>query len=229
MEPCLAGVRAHLADFVAGLHTDDQRHWDLRFDYVAHSSSENIFRMESLYTRNMGLCEALYGGKQGGRLFTSDPEELKRGLNQLSTGGDEAPLVALDCCLDFPWRPPGQCHRVVILMTDEPFEQGSAIAEQRAGLPQLVDKVQALRVMLFLVAPESEVFNQIGSIDRATYEAVARQGDGLAQIDFGRVLSGIGRSVSVSSLQQTKLPAVQRGLFGQAAWKTTAVRRWDGV
>ena len=37
MEPCLAGVRTHIADFATGLRAGQQTHWDVRFDFVAHA------------------------------------------------------------------------------------------------------------------------------------------------------------------------------------------------
>lgn len=221
MRPCIDGVRAHLADFMAGLKSNPQVTWDLRVDFVAHSASETqegaaVFQ-RSLY--NPMLIEALYSDRsQAARFFTTDVEEFRRGLQDVPVKGNEASLIALDSALDFPWRDARQCHRVVIFMTDEKFETGVCVTEQRAQLPALQKKIQQLRVMLYIVAPDSPGFTELAAVDRSEYEVVGGQGRGLADVDFRQVLNYIGKSVSVSTLQATATESATRGLFGQASW-----------
>ena len=224
MRPCIDGVRAHVADFVVGLKSNPQITWDLRFDFVAHSAGTRqdgvAFYQRSLF--NPVLIPALYGGgSQAARFFTADVEEFRRGLQEVNVMGDEASLIALDSCLDFPWRDATACHRAVIFMTDEKFETGVICDEQRAQLPALQKKIQSLKVMLFIVAPESAAYNELAAVDRSEYETVGRQNTGLADVNFREVLAYIGKSVSVSTLQGTKAEPVTRGLFGQASWSKT--------
>ncbi|MBN2584530.1 MAG: VWA domain-containing protein, partial [Planctomycetes bacterium] len=161
MQPCIQAVRRHIGDFVRGLHSDPQSTWDVRLDFVAHSASEDadatVFRQRSLH--NESVVGALYAGSQSARFFTTDVEQFSRGLNDVEVSGNEAPLVALDTCLDFPWRDAAECHRVVILMTDEPLESGVLVNDQLQMLPAVIDKIQKLRVMLFIVAPPSDGFS----------------------------------------------------------------------
>lgn len=225
MKPCIEGVRNHITDFVAGLKSDQQREWDLRLDFVSHYAGETsgggyAFYSRSLYNPNPALHEALY--EQGtGKFFTSEVEDFKRGLGEIDVGADEATLMALDSCLDFPWREAGECHRVVVLMTDEAIETGVAVEVQKARIDALIDKIQKLRIMLFLVAPNSEAFDALSAADKSEYEPVTAGGDGLATVDFKEILSYVGKSVSVGvNLQQgsAPTPSVQRGLFGQTGW-----------
>lgn len=221
MQPCFDAVRRHVEDFINGLQSNQQIRWDWRIDFVAHRAGESrggyVFNQRSLY--NDELLDSLYSLRsQRGRFFTTDVAEFRRGLAEISVSGDEAPLVALDSCLDFPWRATAACHRVVILMTDEAAETGVMLDKQREAIGGLIDKIQQLRVLLFIVAPESQIFEQLAQADKSEYEIVSETDDGLSQVDFQRLLTAIGKSVSVSSLQATTPAIVDRGLFGQASW-----------
>ena len=218
MQPCIEGVKSHIASFVDGLTSSGQQSWDLRLDYVAHSAGLGL-KMVSLHESD--VIESLYGagstgrGQQGARLFTSDVEEFKRGLNSVTTGADEASLPALDSCLDFPWRPSSECHRVVVFMTDEPTSGGQQAEKQTNRLPALMRKIMDLRVLLFLIGPECPVYEELSEVDKSEYEVI----DGLSSINFNNLLSGIGKSVSVSQTsQQTDEPVIERELYGQSSW-----------
>ena len=215
MEPYIEGVKSHIASFVDGLKGGGQQRWDLRLDYVAHWAGISL-HMESLHVSN--LVEALYQTSstvQNQQLFTDDIEEFKRGLSGVRTGANEASLTALDSCLDFPWRPTGECHRVVVFMTDEPTSGGDQAERQRSKLPALMQKIMDLRVMLFVVGPECPVYEELSEVDKSEYEVIA----GLSSINFDDLMSGIGKSVSVSQTsQQSAEPTVQRELYGQSSW-----------
>jgi len=218
MGPCIEGVKSHIASFVDGLKGGGQQRWDLRLDYVAHWAGPGL-HMESLYESN--LIEALYQSsatsqdRPSARLFTSDVEEFKMGLSAVKTGANEASLAALDSCLDFPWRPAGECHRVVVFMTDEPTSGGHQAEKQKSKLPALMQKIMDLRVMLFVVGSECPVYEELSEVDKSEYEVIA----GLSSINFDDLMSGIGKSVSVSqTAQQSTEPTVQRELYGQSSW-----------
>ncbi len=231
MKPCIDGVKTHISSFLEGLKTDRQRSWDVRFDFLAH----HTLLVEggvignchySLYHNESGnlALDVLYSSQQGqrGRFFTTDIDEFKRGLDKVEVIGDEGPFVALDSCLDFPWRKAGECHRVVIFMTDEPFETSSAPEVERQFLEELLQKIQDLKVLLFIVAPDSPAYEELAEVDKSEYEAVDGRSAGLADVDFRKLLSGIGKSVSVSTANQQKPTAekkVKRGLFGQTEWE----------
>jgi len=222
MQPCFRAMQQHVGNFIAGIAGNGQSTWDWRIDFVAHSAGNasvgSVHRMTSLSHNVMELVSNLYRPGQSGRFFTSNLEEFKTALGKIEVQGDEAPLLALDTCLDFPWRPAAGCHRVVILMTDEPAETGLDVDESRKNLPALIQKVQDLKVLLFIVAPESAIFDQLGQINKSEYEVVDATDDGMASVDFRQLMEALGKSVSVSTLQSTGEKAVQRGLFGQAKW-----------
>jgi hypothetical protein len=179
-------------------------------------------RSTSLRRDGMDLLAALYGQKPDpAAFFTTDPTEVRAGLNGVDVYGDEAMLVALDLCLDFPWRPRGGCHRVAVLLTDEPLEANADAKGQRRMVGPLIEKIHALGVMLFLVGPKSEGFEELAEADKSQYQQVAQTQDGLGSLDFARVLAHIGKSVSVSQLQERPDKPVKRALFGQDRWKAT--------
>jgi len=224
MRPCFDALRRHLADFVDGLSANGQFAWDLRFGLIAHAASEtpdgsHVFSHITLSGED--AFDLLYGSSAANdpsKMFTSEPAVVAASLDRLSAKGDEATLVAIDFCLDMPWRDDPVCHRAVIVLTDEPIETGVMVGEQVATLSGMIQKIQALGVLLFVVGPESAAFNTLAEADRSEYEVVDENSDGLARVDFGELLSQIGKSVSASRYGGQVAPKVTRGLFGQAEW-----------
>jgi len=228
MKPCIDGVKAHITSFLEGLKSDQQRTWDVRFDFVAHNTVTGEggaigHRHFSLYQNESGndALTGVYQGSGNGRFFTSDIDEFKRGLDKVEVLGDEGPLIALDTCLDFPWRKADECHRVVIFMTDEPFETSSKPEMEKPFLEELLQKTADLKILLFIVAPESSVYEKLSEVDKSEYEVVESHSAGLADVDFRKLLSGIGKSVSVSTANQQGTPVekeIKKGVFGQTGW-----------
>jgi hypothetical protein len=229
MAPCFDSLRSHLGKFAGGLRSGGQMHWDLRLDFLAHRAQEEagsgVFHFQSLRRSGMELIRELYQGLNAGESFFSpDVDEFQRGLGILQVKGDEASLVALDTCLDFPWRDASVCHRVVIMLTDEALETGVCVAEQVAKIDQLISKLHTLRIKLFLVGPESPAFDALCAADRSEYLIVTDGQAGLISVDFDQVLEVMGKSVSVSNLQAFPPEfEAKRGLFGQAQWRSTCV------
>ena len=216
MKHCFDMLQQSIGSMTAGL-TGGNSLWDVRFDFIAHSASNNgVIRHNSVF--NEDAVEALYNSRQA-RFFTDSIDVFRERLAEVKMVGDEAPLVALDVALDFPWRDPSKCHRVVILLTDEPFEEGALLPQQLEKLQEIISKVQDLKVLLFMVAPESDVYDQLSQVDKCEYEVLESKNDGLKNVDFTRLLGAIGKSVSVSNLQDTRRTNIQRGLFGQASWR----------
>jgi hypothetical protein len=216
MKHCFDMLQQSIGSMTAGL-TGGNSLWDVRFDFIAQSASNNgVIRHNSVF--NEDAVEALYNSRQA-RFFTDSIDVFRERLAEVKMVGDEAPLVALDVALDFPWRDPSKCHRVVILLTDEPFEEGALLPQQLEKLQEIISKVQDLKVLLFMVAPESDVYDQLSQVDKCEYEVLESKNDGLKNVDFTRLLGAIGKSVSVSNLQDTRRTNIQRGLFGQASWR----------
>ena len=110
------------------------------------------------------------------------------------------------------------CHRIVIFMTDEPFEANSTPDLEKRLLKELQQKIQDLNILLCIVASESPVCGELVGIDKSEYEAVESQAAGLADVDFRKLLSGIGTFVSVSTANQQGVLVRKKdkiGVFGQ--------------
>jgi hypothetical protein len=222
MAPCIDRVRRNVGTFLDALAGDTNRKIDCRIDFLAHSCDETgtLVRSTSLRRNGAELVAALYGQKPDpGAFFSTDPGEVRAGLRDVTAYGDEAMLVALDLCLDFPWRPRGQCHRVVTVLTDEPLEANAAAQSHKRMIGSVIDKIHALGVMLFLVGPASPGFDELAEADKSQYQRVGQAHDGLGSLDFARVLAHIGKSVSVATaLQGGPERGVKRALFGQDTW-----------
>lgn len=221
MAPCIDGVRKNLDAFLDALAGDANRKLDCRIDFLAHCCGEDggLVRSASLNTSGVDLITALYGqGAKPGKFFTTDREAVRKALKGVDVYGDEAMLIALDIALDYPWRPQAGCHRVVILLTDEPLEANAIWPAQQAKLDAIIDKIQKLGVKLYIVGPSSPGLETLAEADKCIYQKAGQTYDGLGSIDFTKVLQQIGKSVSVSVLQGKPETGVKRALFGQDQW-----------
>jgi hypothetical protein len=225
MVPCFDGVKDHVVDFIEGLRSDGQTVWDLRFDVVAlqcglTGDGRRLWNILSVFHDDLWMKLYKSSFFSSGHFFTSSIREFRDGISRIELKGNESSLISLDFALDFPWRKASKCHRIVIMMTDEPFETGAG-EEDRKKIPALIEKIQDLRVMLFLVTPESRAFARLAEVDRCEHWVVDETGRGLAGVNFSEVMSYIGKSVSVSTLQQGGASRSRRGLFGQSSWVRT--------
>ncbi|MFV8756598.1 hypothetical protein ACNOYE_39135 [Nannocystaceae bacterium ST9] len=225
MQPCIEAVKTQISSFVETFQESSQLPWDLRLGLLAHRATVSPHNQDAAVVgtafldqvKDPGLA-AIYRGDD--TLFTRDVAAFRRALAKLQPLGDEAMLFALDCVLDFPWRDASTCHRVVVMLTDESIEEGLMLAQSRGIVPELVQKIMNLRVMLFMVGPESALLEQLSMVDRSEWEIVGGY-DGLRAVDFRKLLQGIARSVSVSNFGQQAAPnAPKKALFGQNDWES---------
>jgi len=198
-------------------HRDPQTRWDLRFEFLAHCATSardggTAFGTWTTKTEQMATFDAVYRPK-GSRLFTGDVSAFRAALGRVSVQGDEAPLVALDTALDFPWRSGADCHRVVIFLTDEPLEGSLSPEAYTSKIPQLVQKIVDRRVLLFMATPDCELYEKLAVVEKSEWEIVGSS-DGLAEVDFRKLFEAIGKSVSVSFAQHVP-PSSPTPLFGQ--------------
>jgi len=191
MTPCIEGVKDHIRQFVEGLKTNPSfTQIDWRLGIVAHDS-------DRFYVLD----------------FTTDLTRFQEALTQITPGGDEFTLPALDWSLDFPWRE--RVHRVVILFTDEPLETGHDPSRQQSHFDELIQKIQDLRAMVYFVGPSCEEYEHIGKIARCYFEPIEEHED-FYQTDFQKVLERIGRTVSGSLTPQGQsvTKTIQHDLYG---------------
>jgi hypothetical protein len=225
MQPCINAVKAQIDAFVASFAASPQISWDLRLGLLAHRATIDprdkavVVGTTLLHTDSGGgPLKTIYKGSD--KLFTNDTSVFRKKLAELEANGDEAMLFALDCALDFPWRDAGSCHRVAVMMTDEPIEDGLLLTESRGVIEELIRKIMNLRIMLFVVGPDSELLEQLSMVDRSEWELVKGY-DGLREVDFRKLLQSIARSISVSSFGLQASTNVKKALFGQDDWGTT--------
>jgi hypothetical protein len=105
------------------------------------------------------------------------------------------------------------------------LETGVYVRQQISAIRNLIEKIHALRVKLFVIGPPSSAFDQICAADRSEYQVTQDAHDGLKNTDFTNLLGEIGKSVSVSNLQALPTVAMtKRPLFGQERWVRSNVR-----
>ncbi|MBQ3343450.1 MAG: VWA domain-containing protein [Kiritimatiellae bacterium] len=228
MSPTFEGVRNHVFELLDSLKADLQRSWDVRFDFLAYNTAYNCdgkagMVFDTVKKRNMEVLDGLYrssgdanGGSASG-FFTSDVNEFRSALQRVECDGDETSAPAIDMAADFPFRDASTCHRVVILLTDERMEDGTCVQESNSKLAALATKLQDRGIMLYMVTPRSDMYDTLSPIDKCEWMVVGDDSNGLSNVDFGKLMQTIGKSVSVS--QTGKGAAVDpRPLFNEANW-----------
>jgi len=179
-------------------------------------ASASGFESRSIF--NDQLLKALYRTPSQARFFTKDIAAFKRTLDSLKASDNECPLVALDCALDFPWRSTAEAHRIIIFLSDEPLEGGNRQKESLDRVHQIIEKIHDLKVMLFMVTPDSAGFDQVSAANRCVWQVV-EGGDGLSGVNFQELLISMAKTISKSQTPLgTPRPAPPRALFGQDRW-----------
>lgn len=224
MRPCFDQLRRHLRDLITPMQGLISR---MRFGLVALSAGR-VYRVETLVPGNPreNCVDILYSNETGQQeFFTDSPDRMIAALRALTPAGDEDNLLALDIALDFPFGPVATTKRFVTLFSDEPLESGITGTSRFDQIPSLVEKLNQRRVKLFCVMPLSDGAQRLSEANGAEFEAVDG-GNGLSSVDFKRLLSQMGKTISVSSLQSVTEEKYRRALFGQDQWGHGDT--WDG-
>lgn len=216
MRPCFEGLASNLEKIVAPLQGFG---FAVRLGLVAmrvgrSPSGGGVFCLSTLMPDEERAVEHVRDGAPG--LFTTDHAKFLAAIRSLKLEGDEQQLLGLDFALDYPFGPVATTRRVVALFSDEPLEGGFLAAEFSARIPDLVAKIMARRVQLFAAMPSSDALDQLGAADAAQIEPV-QGGDGLAGVDFGKLLTQMAKSISAASMQATT-ENFKKGTFGQYEW-----------
>jgi len=238
MESWLVEVRNHLGDLVGSIQDDKHPSWSIRWDFLAYNTpydygngkktfrtdkkhdGQQGMRLQSVSKKNFQLLDALYRSDQENSasqssFFTDDVEAFKSAFQKIECVGDETPAVALDMAADFPFRDATSCHRVVILITDEPMEKGSAVARSNERLADLQQKLREKRIVLYLITPQSDAFDMLSQTEKSEWMILSSKD--LATPDFGEMFQRIRNSIY--SLKPAP-PAMQgvRPLFNEDLW-----------
>ena len=222
MGPCFGKLRNNLE---ALMTTMRQAKFRPRLGLLTHaaglSASGPVYDHHFIGGEGDGMMKRLYqGGAQSARVddfFTEDPKRFTEALSKVEPQGNEDMLLALDIALDFPFGPLSKNRRAVAMFTDEPAKEGIDEGKSLKKIDALIDKIQMRHIQLFLVAPESEGYEELSEADKCEYEEVAG-GDGLAGFDFQQLLTDMGKSISVATLQSSSEKEWPRALFGQDSW-----------
>ncbi|MBR5024707.1 MAG: VWA domain-containing protein, partial [Victivallales bacterium] len=156
------------------------------------------------------------------RFFTTDEEEFKRGLNNLECEGDENMLLALDIAMDAPFGPANETQRVIVLISDEPFEtnEPSEFEEAREKVDDIKRKLMDRHITLFAVMPvrEGGIAESLAEVDRSDIIPVEEGDLGLRKVNMVDLFSQFGKTISTSTAQSNGRDNYRRALFGQDNW-----------
>lgn len=217
MRPCIDGLRTHLRDLLKPMQGYVA---NVRFGLVGLSASMSngeILYVPATLAGGRESIEHLYATPNQYKFFTEDPDEIIKRLDELTISGDEDNLVALDLAMDHPFGPSDTHKRVIALFSDEKLENGV----QRSGLlgtiSQVVEKLHARRIKLFCAMHYSDAAQQLAEANGSEIEDIG-DAAGLASVDFKMLLTQMGKSISVSSLQGSSMEEFTPALYGQNTW-----------
>ena len=206
MKPCFDALRENLALVVAPLQGFVT---NVQFCVLAQSvgmrGRKLVYDHRFMGTSGADALQTLYAGpaNQGaGRapFFTADAGRVRSFLADLKPEGNEDLLLALDLAADLPFGPITSTCRVIALFSDEPIEAGAVESGRVELIPDLIEKLTRRRIKLFAALPESDASLALSQANGSELEFVSG-GDGLRSVDFSQLLSQMGKSISVMSLQ----------------------------
>jgi len=213
MRPCFEGLANNLQQVVNPLQTLGLK---VRLGFIAMrvgnktGGGGGVVDTASIKGTS-DVIASIASGDSG--LFTEDNALFSSKMRALELGGDEHQLLALDCALDFPFGPMVNTRRVVAMFSDETIEDGFSGAAVVEKIPAIVTKIMARRIQFFAALPSSPALEALGSADCAQIEPV-QGGEGLANVNFSKLLGQMAKSISCASLQAGP-ENYQKGLFGQ--------------
>ncbi len=215
MKPCIDGVKENINRLVTQLQ---QANFEWRIDFVAHCMpGKGIYRTISVHG---GTSNLLYHGP--GQFFTTDVDLFRQRLDELEVCGDEDMLCALDFALDVPFGPANETQRVIVLISDEPFETNEDTAFQRAKgmVNDIMEKIRARHVTFLAVMPvrSGGVVEKLSMVDRADITPVEEGDLGMRKVDMADLFSQLGKTISVTTMQSSGEEPYKRALFGQDEW-----------
>ncbi len=215
MRPCFEGLARNLDQIVQPLQGFN---FKVRLGLMAMSvgkadDGNRLFPMTTM----AGGYDTLYPAASP-NLFTEDGAAFSAKLRSLKLCGDEHHLIALDFALDFPFGPLETTRRVVALFSDEKIEDGMILEGEMKKIPELLTKLMARRIMLFAALPASPALDALATVDSCQVQPV-QGGDGLASVNFSKLLGQMAKSISNMSLQGAEDP-YQKAVFGQDKWGT---------
>ena len=219
MRPCFEGLANNLQQVVNPLQTLGLK---VRLGFIAMrvgnaTGGGGVIATASINSASDPIA-LIASGDPG--LFTEDNALFSSKMRALELGGDEHQLLALDCALDFPFGPMVNTRRVVAMFSDEKIEDGFSGAAVVEKIPAIVTKIMARRIQFFAALPSSPALEALGSADCAQIEPV-QGGEGLASVNFSKLLGQMAKSISCASLQ-AGTENYQKGLFGQYEWGSSA-------
>jgi len=212
MRPCFEGLARNLDQIVKPLQGFN---FKVRLGLVAMSLGKSDTGGRIVRTVTLAGDEAtIYQSSPD--LFTEDGAIFSAKLRSLELSGDENHLIALDCALDFPFGPMATTRRVVALFSDERIEDGMITEAEAGKVGDLVTKIMGRRIQFFAALPNSPLLEQLATADCCQIEPV-QGGDGLASVNFNKLLTQMAKSISGTSLQGAE-ERYTKALFGQDAW-----------
>lgn len=240
MRPCFDQLRTHIKRFVEPFKTTGFT--SLRLGLLAYSANKNRTLHKVVY-RNMFLCPdrignmpALYGDhKTASQMFFTNSSNIEenvdkfvRRLDEIKCLGDEDTPFAIDCAADFPFEPINTTRRVIILFTDEKIDDGvskmDSVGENFSTLERIMEKISQRHISFYYFGPQSaateamEEYPRVFVQDVIAYQDRHNDTETWDNLDMGRILENIGKSVSQSVLQFSEEPPTERAIYGQDTW-----------
>ena len=220
MKPCFDKIKQNLRRFILPLN---QASFDVRLGLLAYHSvklGRNIGHQHFfLGGESLNLILELYKDNvNGDNYFTSNPERFLQALDAVTIKGDECTPMALDIASDFPFAPPDESRRVIILFTNEKLETGIYREKALEPFRRVLQKIAKRRIALYAYLPASRAGADMSHLPKSIIHSIEADDNCWDSLDFGQVLEQMGKSISASSLQMSREPEYEKAIYGQDKW-----------
>lgn len=213
MKPCIDALKRNIATFV---------------DTLTNRDAQNPSPVKDWRARVVGYRDVKYDAQPFvDNPFVRDAAALRRQLDGLeATGGEDEPESLLDAIYKvatigqtdkgaqaedpYKWRYRSSAAREVVIFTDATYHDTMSLPEARGGgFADVVNVVQANRIILCIFAPDLPCYDRLSAIDKCEYEAIPMVGGNPQQAladytsnqeNFQSAMRALGRSVSSSAL-----------------------------
>jgi len=150
---------------VEGLTHFDLSELDVQYGFLAHNVREltglcNQHIFQAIYHKTLVGRLFSFFGKTESDSFFSNRETLINAMENVNFQADEANLLALDVALDYQWRR-GHVFRFILQMTDEAFDTGFIVEQERARIEELNKKIRETGIFVCLIAPDCQEYRSL--------------------------------------------------------------------
>ena len=218
MTPCFHKLRDNLRRFIEPL---DQAGFEIRYGLLAYNAGFGpdggaCWHFDFIGGSGHHYLMGLYSPQiDPDRYFTRDAAKFLQALDSVVTRGDEDSFMALDVAGDFPFADLAESRRVIAFFSDEKMEDGICGTKPMTEFREVLAKIVKRKIALHAFLPACDAAAMMTHLPKSIITEVPEGDRCWDHLDFGKILTQMGQSISVSTLQMGGEPEYRKAVYGQ--------------